>query len=396
MPALIIDQLLEEEDRGGDEGDAFRHVAWGGGPGHLLSAITSRQLYIFSVRNFMLGLEPRAGGGGGGGSHVVTPSLPSGSYHLVSRSRLPHPVLAVDWTHAGCGLLLTDEAHRVVMTRVTVSGLDSQHVARGGYPEFETEEAWSVCSDTPHVLAAAGLDAERPCATAPLSDAKASSQHRVTIWWPQTPAPKPTEVLGAKKQDKPVSALPSVNQPASHVGAEVIRHPVKVLSIQWSPALASAPPPTLPPADAHPPPPPHGKKQQPTASTAAHEPHAADPAGPSLALMTVGADWAVRIFVEVVMRDLFPRGGTAAGPGLSMSQYCLTLVIEAPVPGGVAPGAHPGLRACWAQPLHHERAAGSPRAARGGPAAGMPLGGSEDGDEDLLSSKVRWSPPPFI
>ena len=49
-------------------------------------------------------------------------------------------------------------------------------------------------------------------------------------------------------------------------------------------------------------------------------------------LPQVGADWSVRIYVEVVMHDLFPGGGAGGTPGgMSMSQYCLTLVIEPPV-----------------------------------------------------------------
>ena len=71
---------------------------------------------------------------------VSTVPLPGSNpylYHRVSRSRLHHPVLAMDWTHGGCGLLLTDESHRVLMMRVLVSGLDSLHVARGGYPDVQ-------------------------------------------------------------------------------------------------------------------------------------------------------------------------------------------------------------------------------------------------------------------
>jgi len=114
------------------------------------------------------------------------------------------------------------------------------------------------------------------------------------------------------------------------------------------------------------------------------------------ALMTVGTDGIIRIFVEVVMADIVATppsstssstststsktaapAGAVAGPASppkaaaaaaaaatsaaavaaakssnSMSQFCLTLVIEPPP--GLAPQAlaqKPGLMACWAQPL---------------------------------------------
>lgn len=107
--------------------------------------------------------------------------------------------------------------------------------------------------------------------------------------------------------------------------------------------------------------------------------------------MTVGVDGIIRVFVEVVLSDIGPRppaaagtngakpasspavspaaaaatagssspgpaGGTkvaaAAGPAASMSQFCLTLVIDPP---GLGPqkglGLRPGLTVTWARPL---------------------------------------------
>ena len=437
-PILIIDQLLKEDD---DEGDgAFVLVAWGGGPVHLLAAATRQHLYIFSLRNFLLG---RACSGDADAADASASSagrppavpLPSISgYHLVSRSRLEHPALTMDWTHAGCGLLLADEAHRVVMLRLTVSGLDSQHVARGGLPDVQLSEAWSVRSDTPHVLAAAGLDTMHPCATAPRPPPDKSSQHRVTIWWPQQPAAAASTAVAAaaavpsSNSGKPAPSAPATAHkgtpqtavsgrltsvsPAtpisaphtaaqSSVGAEVIRHPVKVLSMQWSPALALAPAPpaaaaavvaTVPAASSS-----TAQRPQPPPQA----PPAPDPS-PGLALMTVGADWSVRIYVEVVMRDLFPAAGPGGNtaPGSTMSQYCLTLVIEPPVQG-LSPGLLPGLRACWAKPLlHHDcqqphdggnmHQHWSGRAGGGGWAGGAPALMEGGEAEALMSSKVHW------
>ncbi len=84
-------------------------------------------------------------------------------------------------------------------------------------------------------------------------------------------------------------------------------------------------------------------------------PPAPPPPAPQLALMTVGADWVVRIWVEVLMKDLLPLHLTqaandpfaapAAAAALSMSQFCLALVVEPPsalVPGLVPPPPPPG------------------------------------------------------
>ncbi|KAG1665197.1 hypothetical protein FOA52_002598 [Chlamydomonas sp. UWO 241] len=389
VTALLVDQLLTE-----DSDEAFEAVAWGGGPACLLAAATRRHVYIISLRAFMRNeaglLTPSLPGHGHGhghrdghghghgynhghqghgyghgrsqghGSSGPTLPLPSTSYHLVYRAGLPQHLLALDWAHAASGLLYTDAERAVVMLSVCVTGLDTLHVARGGHPVVEVAEAWSVRADAPHALAAAGLSPQHPCATAPRSEA---NQHKVIIWWP----PKQGAAAGA-------AAAPG-SAAGSSVGAEVVRHPVRVLSMQWSPALAAPcqPAVTATPAAA--------------AATAAGgaggsvsgvPPPPADPSppGPSLALMTVGADFAIRIWVEVVMRDMFPaKGGVDGASGGSMAQFCLTLVIDPPF-DGLSPGISPGLRAAWAFPLPHagglcsESAPVSPTASRAASVSG--------------------------
>ncbi|GAX73065.1 hypothetical protein CEUSTIGMA_g518.t1 [Chlamydomonas eustigma] len=397
--SLIIDELLEQ----GVEDEMFELIAWGGGPCHLLAAVTSQHLFIFSLRNYILGMSQSPSQ-----LNVLTsetsvesprkeenddcPRLPSYQYHLVSRTGIRNQVLSLDWTHAGCGLLLTDTAHNVIMMRVVVSGLDSLHVARGGYPDVQAEEAWSVCSDTPHVLAAAGLDAMHPCATAPRSD-KSSQQHRVTIWWPQQDtssqaAAKSAAGSAPNSSNQTLSSAVKGVAPSTsscHVGAESIRHPVKVLSLQWSPALASHPTLTPPSTSLTLP----VETMQGSQAAAAALPA---PVSRSLALLTVGQDWCIRIWVEVIMRDLFPGATGTSAPGVSMSQYCLTLVIEPPVQG-LTPGLLPGLRACWARPLpgnnsRHVLAEGGRWVRQQQGAAGTQ--GQGDDDEEELSSKVHW------
>jgi hypothetical protein len=158
VPALLIDQLQREGDS--EEGDgAFVTVAWGGGACHLLGAATKHHLHIFSLRNFFLSellaeqpeppsstpsAAPSSSSWQRGLTCVPLPGSNAHLYHCVSRSRLHHPVLAMDWTHGGCGLLLADESNRVVMMSVLVSGLGSQHVARGGYPDVQVTRISSL------------------------------------------------------------------------------------------------------------------------------------------------------------------------------------------------------------------------------------------------------------
>lgn len=296
--------------------------------------------------------------------------------------------------------------------------------------DLEVSEAWSAHSDSPHVLSAAGLGPFQPCATAPHSDK--AQQHRVIIWWPRQQQPEPAapsssaqQQQGEKQQPVAGSASTAGAAASSHshqhasstVGAEVIRHPVKVLSMQWSPALAS-----IPAARLSLPPPPAVAQPGTPAPVPAVVP---DPGlGPSLALMTVGADWSVRIWVEVQMRDLFPTAtptpGPASGAGvgptpaasaaaaaaataaMSMSQFCLTLVIEPPF-HGLDPGVRPGLRACWANPLPRHGAAVSTSAPGSPVALQQPWGiegalagalglapDSADQEALALSCKVHW------
>ena len=94
------------------------------------------------------------------------------------------------------------------------------------------------------------------------------------------------------------------------------------------------------------------------------------------------------------MQNLFPTSSTSGPPaGMSMSQYCLTLVIEPPVQG-LSPGLLPGLRACWAKPLPHHldhRAAGSLSYVRPEWASALRQQQAEAEEaEALMSSKVHW------
>ncbi|KXZ50483.1 hypothetical protein GPECTOR_16g658 [Gonium pectorale] len=94
--------------------------------------------------------------------------------------------------------------------------------------------------------------------------------------------------------------------------------------------------------------------------------------------MTLGADWVIRIYVEVVMQNMLPPELAASAPGLSMSQFCLTLVIEPPGLN-LTPQSRPGMRVCWARPLGTGGGAGAGATADGGSGSGA--GGSVDGTD---------------
>ncbi|GIL85904.1 hypothetical protein Vretifemale_14430, partial [Volvox reticuliferus] len=191
--------------------------------------------------------------------------------------------------------------------------------------------------------------------------AASGGPHKVTIWWPSQSGGGGCggEVSGG-------GGAHHVTSPA--VGAEIVRHPVRVLSMDWSPPLVGQRSAAAGGGSGHGSNPgsAHGGANGPgTAASAAaataappHSQHlAAAPAAPSTApaLMTLGSDWVIRIYVEVVMQNMLPpdiAASTAAagGPPLSMSQFCLTLVIEPPGLS-LTPSSRPGMRACWARPL---------------------------------------------
>ncbi|KAF6256374.1 hypothetical protein COO60DRAFT_115252 [Scenedesmus sp. NREL 46B-D3] len=334
---------------------------------------------------------------------------PSTAAEAVHSYRAPASLLGMQWTYDADGLLLSDAAANIIMLQVKRKRQQRQRqaqldgsVAAGTAAEAEADastpgqqqqqqqqqqqpghisswsvaELWRAHAEAPHFLIAAGSSALRPSASVQLDNAQ-----RVIVWWPTADA-KATE--------------------GCRVGAEVIRHPVKALHIQWSPPLAlpsgsgasscgTAP---LPGA--------------PAAAPAAAESTAGEGAAGSssstagsgvscssgtaagevqsqgqAALMTVGADGIIRVFVEVVMADIAPTlppaapssssaaastgkgtaaGSAAAAPGSPavnpaaaaaavMSQFCLTLVIEPPGLGPQVSGVRPGLLASWARPL---------------------------------------------
>lgn len=297
--------------------------------------------------------------------------------------------------------------------RNALSGLPSDP-DEGGFGaltvELTVHEAWQVKADASHLLAAAGPDCWSPCASSTADEKAPGQQHKVTIWWPGqqqqqgtsstsgsapatgsgTDASSPAHA-GSQPSRAPLPGSASFlaaagasssgmigdsRQGMVPVGAEMIRHPVRVVQMQWSPPLFSAAPPRIPsgpgvvnPASGSSTPTaarsihasrattgaaqsaPHGTADALSASGVA-ESAALAPRPPTPALMTLGTDWVIRIWVEVVMRNMLPvelAGSMPGGVESSLSQFCLTLVIEPPSQALTA-GVLPGMRACWAQP----------------------------------------------
>jgi hypothetical protein len=260
-------------------------------------------------------------------------------------------------------------------------GQQQQQGGGSSSSSWNVTELWRAHAEAAHFLIAAGSSPLRPSASIQLDNAQ-----RVIIWWP-TADSKAAAGYG--------------------VGAEVIRHPVRALHIQWSPPLAL---PSGASSSSS-----NGAVAVGSSSNAAVAAAAAassavetaagvssssaagtgassssndaattdsEPSQGQPALMTVGVDGIIRIFVEVVMADIAPTlppaaassstaaaagkaaAGLTAAPGspaakppaaaaaaAAMSQFCLTLVIEPPGLGPQVSGVRPGLLASWAKPL---------------------------------------------
>uniref|UniRef100_A0A7S3QTG6 Uncharacterized protein n=1 Tax=Dunaliella tertiolecta TaxID=3047 RepID=A0A7S3QTG6_DUNTE len=259
--------------------------------------------------------------------HLLVPP-PSSSWDLVARIPLSYPLLAMSWTQEGGGLMLSDTDRNVTMLTVRV---ETSQAGRDP-PEVTISRAWSAQSDAPQPLLAAGLHPGAPAASAHTKGGNGVlASHRVLVWWPKLEA---TDEL--QQQQQHGSNLSCTYS----IGAEIIRHPVQVMAMQWSPVL----------------PDPRGSQSCSTRPPA----HRTSSSGcnrgsEQLTLMTVGADRLIRVWVEVRMQDLLPahlmkpppppRGhpnvalsaedaaaAAAAAAALSLSQFCLALVIEPPLP----------------------------------------------------------------
>ncbi|MEW5313195.1 MAG: hypothetical protein WDW38_004781 [Sanguina aurantia] len=254
--------------------------------------------------------------------------------------------------------------------------------AQGPGVSIAVAELWAAKTESIHGHAAAGLNCSCPAATS-----AQDKQQRVLVWRShvhhhnhQEPSSPPSPRVSPPAGEAAAGeAPPATGAESGPVGSEVIRHPVKVMSMQWSPALhgrggaspTSAPAPSSSssaatasagPARARHGPAAMGGAQGSGAAPSTPVPSAAtgavdDATEGGSALLTVGSDWVIRIWVEVFMRDLV-RSESApvlsgspppASVGTS-STFCLTLVIDPPMPGLLV-GALPGLRACWARPL---------------------------------------------
>ncbi|GIL64635.1 hypothetical protein Vafri_18526, partial [Volvox africanus] len=227
-PVLLIDGVALDHGA-----DCFGLVCWGGGPEALLAAATKQHVYFFSLKPFFQGPAAQL-------PSRVVPSLPlpSTAFALSGLYRTAMPATALDFTQTARGLLLTDSGNNVTMLKLVVKetlmsnqrGQLPTAEAAAAVAQFSVQEAWRVRADATHTLASASLDCYSPCATTAAVAAASSGPHKVTIWWPSQPG------SGGRGSDA------SGGGGAQHgtspaVGAEIVRHPVRVLSMDWSPPL---------------------------------------------------------------------------------------------------------------------------------------------------------------
>ncbi|EFJ47769.1 hypothetical protein VOLCADRAFT_117790 [Volvox carteri f. nagariensis] len=248
-PVLLIDRVVFEHGS-----DSFERLCWGGGPEALLAAATKQHVYIFSLRPFF----QASGGPAAMLPRHITPSLPlpSTAFAVSGVYRTAMPATALNFTQNSRGLLLTDVGNNVMMLKlvpkpglglyqsssqqqwqqpqqqqllkkkktqygIMTAGTAAATAAAAAAPvRFSVHEAWRVRADAAHTLASASFDCYSPCATTTAVAAASGGPHKVTIWWPSQPSSSGSGHLGA-----------------SAVGAEIIRHPVRVLSLDWSPPL---------------------------------------------------------------------------------------------------------------------------------------------------------------
>ncbi|KAL0019249.1 hypothetical protein WJX77_001067 [Trebouxia sp. C0004] len=293
-------------------------VAWcSQGTESKLAAVAGTLVAIFSLEQYITAIIQQ------------TPAIqPHPGQAPTCQAQHSTPLVAVSWTQEGDGLLSADAEGGIIMWKLYTKTDGTQQLT----------QAWIGGSSTvvqPQTILTAGANILSPSASA-----CPGSKH-VTIWWPE-------EIHQSGDQPAAAAPLPKGAEGSAMVAvAEQLKHPVGVVNAQWSP----------------------GSLQHGSSFTGNDQDGSPLAANAQPALMTVGYDGMIRIWVEVTLSPSLGAPGspsrltgpsTPTTPGtpqnlvrghqlVGSSQFCMTLVVQPP--NGTLIGFQPdSLRACWGMP----------------------------------------------
>ncbi|KAL0048506.1 hypothetical protein WJX82_004799 [Trebouxia sp. C0006] len=293
-------------------------VAWcSQGTESKLAAVAGATVAIFSLEQYITAIVQQ------------TPAIqPHPGQGPTCQAQHSTSLVALSWTQEGDGLLSADAQGGIIMWKL--------HTTTDGTQQLT--QAWIGGSSTvvqPQTILTAG-----PNILSPSASACPGSKH-VTIWWPE-------ELQQSGDQPAAAAPLPKDAEGSAMVAvAEQLKHPVGVVNAQWSP----------------------GSLQHGSSFTGNDQDGSPLAANAQPALMTVGYDGMIRIWVEVTLSPSLGAPGspsrltgpsTPTTPGtpqnlirghqlVGSSQFCMTLVVQPP--NGTLIGFQPdSLRACWGMP----------------------------------------------
>lgn len=331
-----------------DPDEAVTHLAFGGGPHVLLAAATRTKLAIFSLEPLMDHVFQADTAASVAYEHESSPWELSSAVHDEtyfvgsidcfcglnnnSSSRGPVEILSISWTHQLDGILVSDTAGDLAMWQLTP--IESRFNSFGnGLKDLAVMSpssatcarlrcAWKTTAPEPQDLLSAGVSVEAPSASA-----ASVGEKNANLWWPEN--------------------SPSNSASRVSVRREKLKHSCNIVSLEWCPGVlrkdvfatdingagasgaggdANTTSSTTSP----------DKMNTNTSSNSTIPPIEDHPA-----LMTLGTDKAVRLWVEMLVVHHAPvvqshnnedKEQQAPAPTLD-SYFAMALVVDAPAAG---------------------------------------------------------------
>jgi hypothetical protein len=356
---------------------AVHHLAYGGGPHVLLAAATSSRLGVFSLEDLISeafdadtsssavgagGALAAGGGGRGWGSYFCAGRSGGASLVGAAECGAAARVLAISWTQQLDGVLVSTADGGVAMwqLRPVGGGGDTPHAAA------RLRRAWAAAAAEPQDALSAGVGAFAPSASVSTAGDRCAS-----VWWPDSPAASGGGGGGGGAR------------------REKLKHPCALTSLAWCPGVlrkdifaggldagasgGGSPP---PPQQAG------GGAAAAAGGGRAPEDHPA--------LMTVGVDGGVRVWVEMlVVHHPAAEPAAAASPGKPPTAAAAAAAAAASDPQAAQLDSYFAMALVVEPPPEHAQQAqpGAPLVALWGRSVGSMLGRSQAA---TASGTVLW------
>lgn len=278
-----------------------RHVCFGGGPHLLLAAATEDTLAVFSLEHLAIQLfneQFRSFNNAHINYTLQANNSPAAVYHIKDSSL--RRIANIDWTQQLDGILTAFSDGQLSMLSLQSMPSERKMEDVSGSPllTISLNEIWTASASEPQDAISAGVTARSPCATC--SGQKHSGS--ACVWWPEEDG----------------------------VRIEKLKHPCKVVAVQWSPGLLLK--------DIL------GSRDSPDNEKEPDEISSLELSVDHPALLTTGEDGVLRLWVEtlIIQHKVSTSSDESKDKPLMDSYFCMALVIDPPIMGQK-------VSACWAR-----------------------------------------------